>query len=96
MAGGGGGACEAALLDWLCVHVEPGALPRRFAGAARSLKAGAGIKVVAKADEEAAAARRCAGHTVQTTCTGNPVCAAPHRRLQLIVGACMHVAAGSG
>jgi hypothetical protein len=50
---------EEAVLDWLCLHVDPGALPRRFAGAARSLRASAGIRVVAKADEQAAALKRC-------------------------------------
>ena len=50
---------EEAVLDWLCLHVDPAALPRRFAGAARSAAAGAGVRVVAKADEQAAALRRC-------------------------------------
>ena len=52
-----GAVAEEAALDWLCVHVDAAGLPRRFAGAARSLAAGAGIRVVAKADEEAAAAQ---------------------------------------
>ncbi|BDA49474.1 Putative ATP-dependent RNA helicase DHX57 at C-terminar half [Coccomyxa sp. Obi] len=54
----GGNISEEAVLDWLCLHVDPADLPRRFAGAAQSRAAAAGIKVVAKADEAAAAARR--------------------------------------
>lgn len=54
----GGEVSEEAVLDWLCLHLDPADMPRRFAGAAQSRAAAAGIKVVAKADEAAAAARR--------------------------------------
>jgi hypothetical protein len=57
-AAAGGDASEQAVLDWLCLHVDPADLPRRFAGAAASRAAPASIKVVSKADEAAAAARR--------------------------------------
>ena len=50
---------EEALLDWLCLHVDPADLPKRFVGESLSRKAAAGIKVMAKADEELAAQRRC-------------------------------------
>ena len=49
---------EEALLDWLCLHVDPADLPKRFVGESLSRKAAAGIKVMAKADEELAAQRR--------------------------------------
>lgn len=49
---------EEALLDWLCLHLDPADLPKRFVGESTSRKAAAGIKVMAKADEELAAQRR--------------------------------------
>ena len=51
---------EEALLDWLCLHVDPADLPKRFVGESISRKAAAGIKVMSIADEELAAQRRCA------------------------------------
>lgn len=63
----GGDASEEAVLDWLCLHLDPADLPRRFAGAAQSRAAAAGIRVVAKADEAAAAARRWAPTQICTT-----------------------------
>lgn len=52
-------------MDWLCLHLDPTDLPRRFAGAAQSrAAAAAGIKVVARADEAAASARRCVDRTL--------------------------------
>ena len=50
---------EEALLDWLCLHVDAADLPKRFVGESVSRKAAAGIKVMAKADEQRAAQRRC-------------------------------------
>jgi len=49
---------EEALLDWLCLHVDPADLPKRFVGESQSRKAAAGIKVMAIADEKLAAQRR--------------------------------------
>ena len=49
---------EEALLDWLCLHVDAADLPKRFVGESVSRKAAAGIKVMAKADEQRAAQRR--------------------------------------
>lgn len=50
---------EEAALDWLCLHLDPKDLPRRFAGVSH-LRNGAGpVRLVAKADPNAAA-RRCA------------------------------------
>jgi hypothetical protein len=49
---------EEALLDWLCLHVDPADLPKRFAGESMSRRAAAGIKVMSIADEEVAAQRR--------------------------------------
>ena len=50
---------EGALLDWLCLHLDPEDLPKRFAGESLSRRVANGIKVMAKADEELAAQRRC-------------------------------------
>ena len=49
---------EEALLDWLCLHVDPADLPKHFAGESMSRRAAAGIKVMSIADEEVAAQRR--------------------------------------
>lgn len=57
---GKGDMSEDVLLDWLCLHVDPAELPRRFAGNAPSRAAPSSIKVVSKADEAAASARRSA------------------------------------
>ncbi|CAL8464644.1 g4179 [Coccomyxa elongata] len=61
----GGDISEEAVLDWLCLHLDPADMPRRFAGAAQSRAAAAGIKIVAKANEAAAAARREEGRRAQ-------------------------------
>ena len=57
----GGEVSEEAALDWLCLHVDPTQLPRRFAGNARGRAAAAGVKVLAKADESPLQ-HRCADH----------------------------------
>ncbi|CAK0787622.1 hypothetical protein CVIRNUC_010844 [Coccomyxa viridis] len=54
----GGDMSEEALLDWLCLHVDAADLPKRFVGESVSRKAAAGVKVMAKADEQRAAQRR--------------------------------------
>ena len=58
---------EEALLDWLCLHVDAADLPKRFVGESVSRKAAAGIKVMAKADEQRAAQRRCTSYPVLTS-----------------------------
>ena len=63
----GGDASEEAVLDWLCLHLDPADLPRRFAGAAQSRAAAAGLRVVGQAAEAAAAARRWAPIQICTT-----------------------------
>ena len=57
----GGEVSEEAALDWLCLHVDPAQLPRRFAGHARGRAAAAGVKVLATADK-APLQHRCADH----------------------------------
>ena len=57
---------EEALLDWLCLHVDATDLPKRFVGESVSRKAAAGIKVMAKADEQRAPQRRFSFHPVPT------------------------------
>ena len=49
---------EEALLDWLCLHVDPADLPKRFAGESMSRRAAAGIKVMSIADDKVAAQKR--------------------------------------
>ena len=46
---------QEAALDWICLHVDPAHLPRRFAGSARSHAAAAGVRVLAKAEKRARA-----------------------------------------
>eukprot|EP00884_Botryococcus_braunii_P002000 jgi/Botrbrau1/11800/Bobra.0224s0007.1 len=48
---------EDAALDWLCLHLDPKELPRRFAGNAGSRSTAGPVRVLAKADPRAAARR---------------------------------------
>ncbi|DBA76164.1 TPA: hypothetical protein ACH3X1_009895 [Trebouxia sp. C0004] len=48
---------EATVLDWLCLHVDPANLPRRYAGGVQSRAAASGLKLVAKAKASKPAAK---------------------------------------
>ncbi len=50
-------------LDWLCFHLEPAQLPIKFAAGAHGT-GGAGVKVVARADPDAAPSSGCASDDV--------------------------------
>ena len=67
---------EEALLDWLCLHVDAADLPKRFVGESVSRKAAAGVKVMAKADEQRAAQRRCSPNPLLTSdiCSSRKSC----------------------
>ena len=82
----GGEVSEEAALDWLCLHVDPAQLPRRFAGNARGRASAAGVKVLATADK-LPLQQRCADnlHTLPGSGVRPPLCygsAVAHSSLQ--------------